>query len=75
MAWHDITPWANRKQQQKTGEVDTRQPVHRALQPLIDDCAAGRIDAETLAFSAYAIGFGDGKALPPRFGHDTEVQT
>jgi len=71
MGWSDRTPWANKRQQQAAGETDQREQVAPRLEALLRQHRTGDLDAETLAFACYSIGWGDAAKRPKRFTPDT----
>lgn len=58
-SWTDGTPWRNRRRQTASGDVDRRELVAPRIEQLLKQLRTGAIDAETVAYAAYSIGYGD----------------
>ena len=73
MQWGNHSPWAMRRQQKKTATGDKREMVSPRIDELLQQFHRGEIDAETMAYAAYSLGWGDAKHS--QGGHTPEVQT
>lgn len=71
MAWGDETPWATKRRQRLSGDMEDREKVAPRIDQLLKQHSTGELDAETLAYACYSIGWGDAAKRPKRFTPDT----
>ena len=72
MKWGTHSPLAMKRQQTKTAKGDKREMVSPRIDELLQQFERSDIDAETMAYAAYALGWGD---VRHKNGHTPEVQT
>lgn len=69
----DAMEWGTQQRQQTTtAQGDTREMVSPRIDELLQQFERADIDAETMAYAAYALGWGDARH---KGGHTPEVQT